>query len=193
MSKLSFRSSYWDNIKGFLIFLVVFAHCLYDFQDDALIGAIVKSIYLFHMPAFIFVSGFFGKSERSRSSKSILTLLFAYFIFDSITGIIMGWLDLLIPVYSYWYIIALILWRMGAKYVPKKAVSLIVALIVSICVGFASVFTKNVAFVKRAKKTLAFLHAENRSGITPVFLPRFRQLSRRVPAHGRYSSRAFRI
>ena len=74
MSKLSFRSSYWDNIKGFLIILVVFAHCLYDFQDDALIGAIVKSIYLFHMPAFIFVSGFFGKSERSRSSKSILTL-----------------------------------------------------------------------------------------------------------------------
>lgn len=145
MSKQSFRSSYWDNIKGFLIFLVVFAHCLYDFQDDALIGAIVKSIYLFHMPAFIFVSGFFGKSERSRSSKSILTLLFAYFIFDSITGIIMGWSDLLIPVCSYWYIIALVLWRIGAKYVPKNAVSLIVALIVSICVGFASVITNNLA------------------------------------------------
>lgn len=47
MSKLSFRSSYWDNIKGFLIFLVVFAHCLYDFQDDALIGAIEKAFICF--------------------------------------------------------------------------------------------------------------------------------------------------
>ncbi len=26
------RSSYWDNSKGFLIFLVVFAHFLYDLQ-----------------------------------------------------------------------------------------------------------------------------------------------------------------
>lgn len=47
MDKIQSRSAYWDNIKGFLIFLVVFAHCLYDHQDKAAIDAIVKSIYLF--------------------------------------------------------------------------------------------------------------------------------------------------
>ena len=113
MDKIQSRSAYWDNIKGFLIFLVVFAHCLYDHQDKAAIDAIVKSIYLFHMPAFIFVYGFFGKSERAHSEKSIFVLLFAYFIFNSITVIIMGWTEFFNPEYSYWYILALVIWRLA--------------------------------------------------------------------------------
>lgn len=145
MDKLSSRSAYWDNIKGFLIFLVVFAHCLYDHQDEAAIDAIVKSIYLFHMPAFIFVSGFFGKSERAHSEKSIFTLLFAYFIFNSILGIVTGWTEFLSPKYSYWYILALVIWRLSSKYIPADRTHLIAAIVAAVGVGFVSVITNKLA------------------------------------------------
>ena len=145
MDKIQSRSAYWDNIKGFLIFLVVFAHCLYDHQDKAAIDAIVKSIYLFHMPAFIFVSGFFGKSERAHSEKSIFVLLFAYFIFNSITGIIMGWTEFFNPEYSYWYILALVIWRLASKYVPKSRANLVISIVFGVGIGFVPVITNNFA------------------------------------------------
>lgn len=69
------RSFYWDNIKGILILLTVFAHVLYQMQNmSCTINTTVDFIYLFHMPAFVFVSGYFGKSERSRSARSIIKL-----------------------------------------------------------------------------------------------------------------------
>ena len=78
------RSAYWDNIKGFLMLLTVFGHILFQLQDSsAVIDVTVDIIYMFHMPAFVFVSGYFGKSERSHSFESIIKLLFLFFIFNS--------------------------------------------------------------------------------------------------------------
>ena len=79
------RSLYWDHIKGFLILLVVFAHVLYQLRASGYIDATVDYIYMFHMPAFVFVSGYFGKSENSRNFRNIFKLIFLYFIFNSIT------------------------------------------------------------------------------------------------------------
>ena len=57
-----------NNIKGLLMLLTVFAHILYQLQDkSSAVNATVDCIYMFHMPAFVFVSGYFGKSERSRN------------------------------------------------------------------------------------------------------------------------------
>ena len=51
------RSFYWDNCKGFLIILVVFAHFLIGLQGQYdMTTVIVNTIYMFHMPAFVFVS-----------------------------------------------------------------------------------------------------------------------------------------
>ena len=109
------RSAYWDNIKGILILFVVFAHVLYQLQyRSAGIDAVVDYIYMFHMPAFIFVSGYFGKSEKSRSFESIIKLVFLYFIFNSVTAFIEGYTLYLKPIYSYWYLIALSAWRLTA-------------------------------------------------------------------------------
>ncbi len=145
MDKIHSRSAYWDNIKGFLIFLVVLAHCLYAHQNKLAVEVIVKGIYLFHMPAFIFVSGFFGKSERAHSEKSLFTLLFAYFIFNSITGIIVGWTEFFDPEYSYWYILALVIWRLASKYVPKTRTNLIISVIFGVGIGFVPVITNDFA------------------------------------------------
>ena len=95
------RSFYWDNIKGLLIVLVVFAHILYALQYIAHgIDYLVDNIYMFHMPAFVFVSGYFGKSKHAHSGESVVKLLFLYFVFNSIFGFVYGFGSLLQPLYS---------------------------------------------------------------------------------------------
>lgn len=131
------RSAYWDNIKGFLMLLTVFAHILFQLQDNSeTINKPVDIIYMFHMPAFVFVSGFFGKSERSHSFESIIKLIFLYFIFNSVVGFIYGFSSLLQPVYSYWYLVALIVWRLTAHHIAKfKEINLIL-FAVALFIGF---------------------------------------------------------
>lgn len=137
MSEKRHRSRYWDNIKGILIILMVFAHILYQLQDSSgVINSIVDYIYMFHMPAFVFVSGYFGKSERSRSAESIVKLVFLYFIFDSIMGFMFGFGSLLEPMYSYWYLIALIFWRLTAHHISKfKDINLIL-IVIAVFAGY---------------------------------------------------------
>ena len=97
------RNSYWDNMKGLLIWLVVFAHILYDWANQFMtLQLVVTAIYAFHMPAFAFISGYFGKSEKSRSFQSILKFGLLYFIFNSLMGFIYGFSDILHPVYVCW-------------------------------------------------------------------------------------------
>ena len=85
------RSSYWDNMKGLLILLVVFAHFLDAWiQKFSVVRLVYSTIYVFHMPAFVFISGYFGKSEKSRGFQSILKLVLLYFIFNSAMGFIYG-------------------------------------------------------------------------------------------------------
>lgn len=89
MTEIKQRESYWDNIKGLLILLTVFAHILFQLQDNSpFINGTVDYIYMFHMPAFVYVSGYFGKSERSHSFEAIIKLIFLFFIFNSAMGLI---------------------------------------------------------------------------------------------------------
>lgn len=134
------RSFYWDNIKGFLILLVVFAHIIYQLQTTSdCIDRTVDYIYMFHMPAFVFVSGYFGKSERARSFEGIIKLVFLYFIFNSITVFIKypeGFTSLVEPIFSYWYLIALIVWRLTAHRIAKFKYINVILFAAALIIGF---------------------------------------------------------
>lgn len=55
------RDKSFDFIKGILIFLVVWGHSIQFYIDgNYLLNPIYIWIYSFHMPLFIFVSGYFG-------------------------------------------------------------------------------------------------------------------------------------
>lgn len=133
------RSSYWDNIKGTLILLVVFGHVLMEqTAGGETAKQTVRCIYMFHMPAFVFVSGFFGKSERSRSFESILRLVFLYFVFNSLMGFWRGFgtQSLLTPLASYWYLPALIAWRVSAHRLAKVRHVLSILFAIAVFIGF---------------------------------------------------------
>ena len=70
------RSSFWDNYKGILIILVVFGHFIYE-SAVALSGSfandLFKFIYAFHMPAFVFCSGYFSLYSKQQFVFSKLT------------------------------------------------------------------------------------------------------------------------
>ena len=54
------RDYYFDNLKAVLIFLVILGHLVRRIRTD-LFFEVRDFIYLFHMPLFIFVSGYFSK------------------------------------------------------------------------------------------------------------------------------------
>ncbi|MBP3851842.1 MAG: acyltransferase family protein, partial [Erysipelotrichaceae bacterium] len=59
------RDYYFDNLKAVLIFLVILGHFLLPIETGPL--CILKRwIYSFHMPLFIFVSGYFSKGVYKR-------------------------------------------------------------------------------------------------------------------------------
>lgn len=74
-----------DRYKGFLIFLVVLGHFLLPVKDSgmALFSRSFYGIYSFHMPAFIFLSGYFFQQsfvKRGRKASSLFSNLLYYFI-----------------------------------------------------------------------------------------------------------------
>ena len=90
------------------------------------------------MPAFVFVSGYFS-SFVTDNRKSILKLFIAYVIFNYFMMLYAGYVQgmpfqFFEPYYSYWYLLALIAWRlMGTSIMDNKWIfpfSLVLALLV---------------------------------------------------------------
>lgn len=135
------RINYLDNIKGLLIFLVVLGHFLYDFSiHNTICSNLAKTIYLFHMPVFVFCSGFLCKDEVNyeRIKKFIIFyligntffMLFSYMFYEKEPNLIE-------PYYSFWYLLALITWRIGSKYLKNIKCIMLISIIVSLLVGFS--------------------------------------------------------
>ena len=74
-----------DSFKGFLIFLVVLGHFLLPLSDSPypLFNRSFYLIYSFHMPAFLFLSGYFGYGKwkkRGTSFRSLFSYLLLYIL-----------------------------------------------------------------------------------------------------------------
>ena len=155
--KTSIRFNIIDNYKGILIFTVVFAHFLYNYSEwfrKSLSHKIVNYIYSFHMPSFIFCSGFLSKSENSKSQSTIIKLILIYLIFNFSHGFILYKyynkdIKLLHAYHSYWYLLCLIYWRIFIKFFSEQYFSITISFIVSILIGFWSEIS-NTLSLKRA-------------------------------------------
>ena len=85
--KVKERSPLFDNMKMVLIILVVFGHALEEISLEHEYGIIRACIYSFHMPGFIFISGYFSGRGTSKSKKIIVNCGIPYFIFNTIYAI----------------------------------------------------------------------------------------------------------
>ena len=79
MNQIIKREAYWDNVRFFLILAVVIGHFVdYNTAKSDLCKATYLFIYIFHMPTFIFISGFFSKNTLTDKNK-IFKKAFYYF------------------------------------------------------------------------------------------------------------------
>ena len=109
-----------DNIKVLLIFLVVFNH-LIAFQlvkVDVVVRYVWYAITIFHMPAFVFMSGYLSKKPQD-VLRNVKNLLIPYILGYSLTWYAYIWLgksmdyELLRPSGTVmWYVLALFAYRL---------------------------------------------------------------------------------
>lgn len=159
------RIYYWDNLKAILIFLVVLSHFLLPVVDE---GRLLETshffIYIFHMPAFVFVTGYFAKKYMEKDVPQVNRLLGILILF--IVYKILIWatksllatkfvqIDFLGDKSAPWYLLAMFFWfiylPLFAKFKPTISIgfALLIALLIGLDsrVGLFLCFSRTVVF-----------------------------------------------
>ena len=143
------RDHKFDNLKGVMIFLVVFCHFiekLYStWEDDSITRYLYFFIYLFHMPVFVFISGFFSKPKNGEdaSGKIFSTCLIPYLLFQFIYSVLLPKVGLWSSLFSFayprwtlWYFLSLFFWKLLVKPVSTLRWPLMIAILTALYVGF---------------------------------------------------------
>lgn len=157
-----------DALKYNLIVLVIIGHVFSQgqFSSDPLCGVIWKWIYMFHMPLFVFISGYL--SHKKNDNRQFLLscwelleplivyqlLLRGYIFLTSGTISVKG---LLTPWWVLWYLLSLIYWRTLIQFIPNKLLShkkalVLLAFVISLVAGYLP-FDRFLSI----QRTLAFL------------------------------------
>lgn len=105
------RDNRIDALKGVLISFVVLGHCLlWEGQKSAF----ANWIYLFHMPLFVFISGYLSHVNSRSFWEGIVAIAESYLVYQIIKGVLYGYSPLMFittPASMMWYLFALVIWR----------------------------------------------------------------------------------
>lgn len=137
------RNEVLDGLKFLLIVLVAVGHFSepYRYTHTIVLGG-YSVIYLFHMPLFILLSGYFSKHiTREKIKKTFNNTWQAYLLmaFVAILLLTHDWRSLILPKSSYWYLLALMVWKI-MYLVLKKFVSKDIHIL---CFSGSTVFSVN--------------------------------------------------
>lgn len=139
------RDTRFDNIKGLLIVLVVLGHTFGHFQATvSQTSSIIRTIiYSFHMPVFVFVSGYFSRNfvdYEKLSEKCVKRILVPLIVFH-----LLKWLvssrsleTLFEPSWTLWFLLCLFYWKLSIGSIIKLRFPLIFSLMLALLVGFTS-------------------------------------------------------
>ena len=112
---ISQRDARFDNLKGILIFLVVFGHLL-ELVGGPAAAWLYRLIYSFHMPAFVFCSGWFARFDAERFFRRLLYPYLVYqtlyLLFDRLVLHGKAPLQYTTPYWLLWYLFSMMLWTL---------------------------------------------------------------------------------
>ncbi|MGW0733905.1 acyltransferase family protein [Streptomyces sp. NPDC002851] len=118
------RDAFFDNAKYLAIVFVAMGHAWEPLTDGSRAAeALYMTVYTFHMPAFILISGYFSRSfdmRPDRLKRLVTGVLVPYLIFEVVYAFFKRWADddpthpisLLDPWYLTWFLAALFVWRL---------------------------------------------------------------------------------
>ena len=134
------RDARFDTLKGFLMLSVVFGHFFSHNTTHGLVSeTIANFIYSYHMPLFVFVSGYFTKNKKV--VRGILRLLETYVVYQLIKGLLGSHsiMEMLVePRPMLWYLLALIYWRLlyyGIESIDAKVSWRIIVVFILLSLG----------------------------------------------------------
>ncbi|OTN75523.1 hypothetical protein A5886_000597 [Enterococcus sp. 8G7_MSG3316] len=191
------RTAYFDNAKFLLMILVVFSHLLQSFiGDHKFYHDLYYFIFTFHMPAFVFLSGYFAKPLTKGSKVAVLIQKFLLpYLFFQIFYIVYYWLiglretpkiQLLNPQWALWFLLSMFFWQLSLfvfqRLTPKQAIILSIAL--SLGAGYLP-FLNQILTLQRTfvflpffiigfyfpKNDMAFLQTSRLRWLSVSFLP----------------------
>lgn len=131
------RDNVFDNLKAVLIILVVFGHIISFLCLKGIFIKINILIYSFHMPLFIFITGYFCKNFEKLEEKNIKTFI-TFIIFNTLYTLVFEGLNIInvfVPLHAYWYLFSMFLWKDLMKYVIKFKFPIILLILLSLYVG----------------------------------------------------------
>lgn len=163
INSTKYRSCYFDNLKFLLITLVVIGHAI-----EPLIGLYpniklaYNLIYSFHMPLFVFISGYFSKniSNDKKNFSKIAGILAAYVIFQLLYSLFNIYIlkaenfkiTFVYPYWTMWYLLSIFIWNLILPYFSKVRYSIIIAVAISILCGYDN----NIGYYLSLSRTIIF-------------------------------------
>ncbi len=143
------RISYYDNLKFILILLVVVGHVIGCQLDINYMNGIYLFIYTFHMPLFIFITGFLAKKLEDKNGNfrlyKVINYILLYLIFKiSLFSFSKFILHQDIELYIFtegeapWYILACAIWLSFTYLVKnvKPKYMLIFSIVFALIIGY---------------------------------------------------------
>jgi len=143
------RSIYFDNAKGCLAVLVVLGHFTELMRHNVPIaGHVSMFIYIFHMPMFVLLSGYFSRAEVGWGAvrKGLIRVFLPYLFFQLVLVAITYCCHpmthrelgraLLTPQGALWYLFCLFWWRLSLPYFLKMPTPVAMALLLGLLGGF---------------------------------------------------------
>ena len=149
------RDPWFDNAKMALVTLVVVGHSWTLLPSDVVNGQLYDFLYAWHVPAFVFVTGYLSRSfawNRDRLWRLFRTVAVPYLIFEALLAFFRIYVggerleDLFAdPHWPMWYLSALFFWRLLTPiFLPLRG-GLALAVVISLVAGLRAGDTLDVA------------------------------------------------
>lgn len=149
------RDYWFDNAKAFLIFLVVIGHMaevLVGYTDfvngvPGWLNTLLNTIYIFHMPVFLIVSGRFAKNRIDKNdwitviNKLLIPYLVIYVVMLFYTAFLKveapSRLSIFAPPFGLWYIFNVTIYQLITPCLKQIKGIFCIALVMSVIIQFA--------------------------------------------------------
>lgn len=154
------RDPWFDNAKMALVTLVVVGHAWVLLPTDAMdgtVGHLYDFLYAWHVPAFVFVTGYLSRSfeySRRRLWQLVRTVAVPYVIFECAIALFRIYVggerlqDLFSdPHWPLWYLSALFFWRLLTPIFKRLPAAVPIAVVISLVTGLVAGNTLDAARV----------------------------------------------
>lgn len=150
-----------DNIKGILIFLVVLGHVLERCMGYGCNRYLYYFIYSFHIPVFVFTTGYFARFQRKKIIKNMLGLYIVFqLLYQLFLNVVMGTptsYQISNPYWLTWYLLSMAVWTTALLFVDSgKSRIRVFVWLVSVAIAVGAGFDNSVGRLYSASRICTF-------------------------------------